>query len=157
MMLTGTADLDFSLDAVVTTTTDVFLKPFCTSKVYARNDSKDAMSKAGHWTRRDVLNAATWWRNVANGTEPQDVRHVWFPGGIAFGRVHPHDGADVGIDIIVMNDHDADEPCIDYDIDGRGHVSVDDADLYITIDTTTTTVNKVADWWQRLALPMRNS
>jgi hypothetical protein len=158
MMLTGLTSLHFRLDPVVTTTTDLFLKPFRIDQHFGGNDIY-AMSAAGHWTKRNVTAAAAWWRAVANGTEPEDDRHVWFPGGIAFGRVHPHNNADYGIDIIVQADHDADSPHIEYDCDGRSHVSVDSktGDSYITIDTTAGEVDKAAAWWERLAVPMRNS
>ncbi|QIK74748.1 hypothetical protein [Nocardioides piscis] len=156
MKLSGLTSMSFLLEPTVTSGGDVLLRPLCREDGFNEPHYAvgEAMGEAFPWTHNEIVAAARWWRDVAANVEPEDERHVWFGGGIAFGRVHPHSGADYGIDVLVLSNPDAARPIIDYDYDHQGHVAVDDrrdpGGSYVTIDTTAEEVEQAAAWWDAL-------
>lgn len=159
MMLLGNTNINSNMHlhikSKVLSDGHVLLQPFYGQTPYYQpgDPMTDSLGGPELWTADEVSAAANWWSDVANNIEPQDARHVRFGGGIAFGRVHPHETADVAIDVIVLADPDAELPDITYDYDGRGHTSVDvlaTDDEYFTVDTTTEEVMRAADWWDDL-------
>lgn len=152
MLLTGD-HMTFGMKANVLAGGGVLLRPFCFDPTYEAGDPiENSMGAPELWTDREVADAAAWWQSLAQDQEPEDYEHVPFGGGLLLARVHTHGSADFGIDVIVLNDPDDEVPDIEYDFDGRGHVSVDigQEDHYITVDTTTARVQEAAEWWQDL-------
>lgn len=153
MILSGFRDMSFLLEPTSRHASNVHLQPRITPNVVVGIDY-DAGARIGlpcPWTITQVGAAASWWRAVAEGRELMDERHVWFGGGVCFGRVAPKFGADFGIDILVLDDPDGVRPPIDYN---RGVVEVGDSAhtdfSYVTVDTTAEQVSAAATWWEAL-------
>ncbi|MBB6627507.1 hypothetical protein H5V45_09245 [Nocardioides sp. KIGAM211] len=103
------------------------------------------------WTSQEVEAAAQWWEDVAADRESLDKRHVWFGGGVCFGRVSPGPSAEFAIDVIVLPRPDAARPAIIYN-DGQVELDVVGMDVdYITVDTSAEQVARAAAWWRAAA------
>ena len=160
-MLSGLGNMSFLLEHLGSYGRLTLLQPRCLGKPLGKpGDNQDysladAMGGWQPWTPAEIQAAAHWWRNLAAGNEPQDRRHVWFGGGIAFGRVSTRD--DFAIDILVMDNPNAQRPAITYD---HGQVDVEYMPYpslhYITVDTTADQVHAAAYWWTALSAAHRH-
>ena len=153
MILSGLRDTTFSLELTDVTDSAAHLHPRISAPALAGSDYEvwHRIGPPRPWADTDIKAAADWWRAVSENREPVDERHVWFGGGLWLGRVAPLFGADLGIDVIVLDDPNATRPPISYN---RGVVGVGDSAhtdfTYITVDTTLEQVENAATWWESL-------
>jgi hypothetical protein len=160
MMLSGLDNMSFILEPTAAPGRDIALRPhYLEDSIDAH--WRDAVSMSGEWTwsADEVGAAAKWWRDVANDLEPEDERHVWFGGGVAFGRVHPHRSASHAIDVIVLSSPHAKRTPIEYTTSGQVSVDThsDPGSDYITIDTNLDEIEKAAAWWEMLHRSIQES
>jgi hypothetical protein len=150
MMLSGLDNMSFLIELTGRAGADTLLRPRRFEAPWSGTDyaRADAMGPAQPWGVREIEACADWWSLVASDQEPADQRHLWFGGGIAFGRVGTT--ADVAIDIIVLSDPSAERPSITY-ASGAVHLGRGDDYDYHTVDTTFEEVRKAHLWWQALA------
>lgn len=146
MLLSGRSNASFLLEHTGNLGPRTFLRPRCTDAALGVRDyaSGVPIGPAQAWPAEEVAAAAAWWRSVAMDQEPVHARHVWFGGGVCFGRVTPMEGADVAIDVVVLDDPTAPRPSIPTVESGSIPCT------YITVDVTSAEVELAATWWQSL-------
>jgi hypothetical protein len=153
MFLSGTTGASFLLECTGKLGRRTFLQPRIAPDPLARPwdyTEGGPVGRAQPWAADEVTASAAWWRDVAMSPEDINGGHIWFGGGVCFGRVTPMAGAAVAIDVVVLERPDAARPVIT--IDDFTSIEWPSAGLtYITVDTTAAEVAAAAAWWTRLA------